>query len=135
MLILKNNFKLTHFVGILSVLNFLFFHLPFFNFVFNNIDYRSFNGILTIVSLVFLMLILNAFLFYMIFALSNVVGKSLLVVFFIINSVAIYFVNTFGVIIDESMVGNVLNTKYSEASSFFSIKFVFSMIFSVNIFN
>ena len=126
--ILKNNFKLTHFVGILSVLNFLLFHLPFFNFVFNNIDCRSFNGILTIVSLVILMIILNAFLFYIIFSLSNVVGKSLLVVFFIINSVAIYFVNTFGVIIDESMVGNVLNTKYSEASSFFSIKFVLYLL-------
>ncbi|HEU4496784.1 MAG TPA: phosphoethanolamine--lipid A transferase EptA, partial [Flavobacterium sp.] len=47
-----------------------------------------------------------------------------LCLFFIINSVAVYFVNTYSVIIDESMIGNVLNTKYEESSSFFSFKLI-----------
>jgi lipid A ethanolaminephosphotransferase len=70
------------------------------------------------------MLVVNAFVFFLIFFLSRVVGKFLLVVFFIINAIAIYFVNTYSVIIDESMVGNVLNTDYAEAASFFSIKLI-----------
>ena len=125
---LKNNLKITHFVLLMSCLNFLFFHLPFFTFVFNNIDYHSGNGILLIISLMILMLVLNAFVFYLLFFLSRFVGKFLLVLFFIINSIAVYFINTYSVIIDESMIGNVLNTKYEEASSFFSIKLILYII-------
>lgn len=128
MFTLKNNLKLAHFALLMSSLNFLFFHLPFFTFVFNNVDYKSGNGILLIVSLMILMLVLNAFVFYLIFYLSRYVGKFLLVLFFIINAIAVYFVNTYSVIIDESMIGNVLNTKYEEASSFFSVKLIIYIV-------
>lgn len=74
------------------------------------------------------MLILNAFVFFLIFFLSRYVGKFLLVIFFIINAIAVYFVNTYGVIIDESMIGNVFNTNYDESSSFFSIKLVLYIV-------
>lgn len=126
---LKNNVKITHFVLVMSLLNFLFFHYPFYSFVFHNVDYNSGNGILLICSLLILMLVLNAFVFYLIFFLSRYVGKFLLVLFFIINAIAVYFINTYSVIIDESMIGNVLNTKYEEASSFFSLKLIAYIIF------
>ncbi len=125
---LKNNFKIIHFVLILSVLNFLFFHYPFFKFVVNNIDCNTFNGILIVVSLVILMLVLNAFVFFLLFFLSRIVGKFLLVLFFVINSIAVYFVNTYSVIIDESMIGNVLNTDYAESTSFLSFKLLIYLI-------
>ena len=124
MLTLKSNLKITHFVLQMSVLNFLFFHLPFFKFVFNNLYYKSINGAMIIISLIILMLVLNAFVFYLFFSLSRYLGKFLLVLFFLINAIAVYFVNTYSVILDESMIGNVLNTKYEESSSFFSIKLV-----------
>lgn len=124
MLTLKNNLKTTHFVLLMSVLNFLFFHFPFFKFAFNNLDYKSINGVTIIISLIILMLVLNAFMFYLFFSLSRYIGKFLLVLFFLINAVAVYFVNTYSVIIDESMISNVLNTKYEEASSFFSLKLI-----------
>lgn len=125
---LKNNLRLTHFVLLMSFLNFLFFHLPFYNYVFSNVDYKSINGIVLIISLIVLMLVLNAFVFYLLFSLSRHVGKFLLVIFFLINSVAVYFINTYSVIIDESMIGNILNTNYEESSSFFSFKLVFYII-------
>lgn len=118
----KNNLKITHFVLLMSVLNFLFYHFPFYSFVFKNIDYKSFNGIFLITSLVVIMLVVNAFVFYLICHLSRFVGKFLLVLFFTVNAIAVYFINTYGVMLDESMVGNVLNTKFEESSSFFSIK-------------
>lgn len=124
MFTLKNDLKITHFVLLLSLFNFLFFHLSFFTFVFNNLDYKSISGIAIIGSLMVVMLVANAFVFYLFCSISSIVGKILLVIFFIVNSIATYFVNTYGVIIDESMIGNVLNTNYSEASSFFSIKFI-----------
>ena len=75
------------------------------------------------------MLVANAFVYYLIFSLSRYVGKFLLVVTFICNAIAVYFINTYNVIIDESMIGNVLNTNYAESSSYFSIKLVFYLLF------
>lgn len=121
---LKNNLKITHFVLLMSFLNFLFFHYPFFKFIINNVDYKSFNGVTIIISLGILMIVLNAFVFFLIFSLSRYFGKFLLVLFFVINSIAVYFVNTYSVIIDESMIGNILNTKLEESSSFFSLTLI-----------
>lgn len=118
----KGSLKLTQFAVIISVLNFLCFHFPFYKFVVENVNYKSFGGIIIIVCLMILMLVANAFVFYLFLFLSRVFGKFLLVLFFIINAIAVYFINTYSVIIDESMIGNVLNTNYSEASSFFSVK-------------
>ncbi len=124
----KSSLKLTHFAVLMSLLCLILFHFPFFSFVCKNVDYKSINGIIIIASLIILMLVLNAFVFYLVFFLSRFVGKFLLVIFFIVNAIAVYFVNTYSVIIDESMVGNVLNTRYEEASSFFSIKLVVYII-------
>ena len=129
MSILKNNIKIAHFSLIMSFLNFIFFHFHFFEFVFKNIDYTSFNGILMIVSLIILMIILNAFVFYLLLYISRYLGKTFLVLSFIINSIAIYFVNTYSVILDESMIGNVFNTNIEESSSFFSVKLVLYLLF------
>nr|WP_245895730.1 phosphoethanolamine--lipid A transferase EptA [Flavobacterium album] len=108
----------------MSLLTFLLFHFPFYTFVFNNVDYNSWNGISIIISLIVLMLVVNALAFYLILFLSRVIGKFLLVLFFIINAIAVYFIATYGVIIDESMIGNILNTNYEESGSFFSFKLV-----------
>ncbi len=130
--LLTKNIKLTHFALLMSALNFLFFHYSFFAYVFNNIDYKSFNGILLIVSIFILVLVANAFVFYLLLFLSRFVGKFLLVLTFIISSIATYFVLTYNAIIDESMIGNVINTNYDEASSFFSFKLLlFLFLFGI----
>lgn len=125
---LKNNLKITHFALLMSFLNFLFFHFPFFSFVFHNVDYKSLNGVFLIISLMVVVLVVNAFIFYLLCFLSRYVGKFLLVLFFIINAIAVYFINTYGVLIDKTMIGNILNTNYAESSSFFSIKLLIYII-------
>lgn len=124
----KNKYELSHYVLLWSILNFLFFHFPFFSFVFESVNYKSLSGILLITSLVVLMIVLNAFIFYILLYLSKIFGKSLLVIFFIINALSVYFVQTYSVIIDESMIGNILNTRYEEANSFMSFKLVVYII-------
>jgi lipid A ethanolaminephosphotransferase len=125
---LQSSIKLISFALLISTINFLFFHYPFYKFVFNNVNYKTANGVILIASLVVLMLVFNAFFFFLIFFLSRIVGKFLLVIFFIINAIAVYFVNTYGAIIDESMIGNVLNTSYQESSSFLSLKLVMYIV-------
>ena len=134
--LLKNNFQklrepipLFHFALIMGFFNFILFHYPFFNFVFKNIDYQSFNGILAIFSLVILMIIANAFTFYLFFGISRKISKMLFSITFIINSIAVYFINTYGIIIDQGMVSNVLNTNYEESASFFSWKLILYILF------
>lgn len=122
--LLTADVRLLPFVCIASVINFLLYHYPFFRFVFQHIDYRTAGGVIVILSLVVLMLVANAFVFFLVFYLSRRMGKLVLILFFLLNAISVYFVNTYGVIIDEDMIGNVLNTKYSEASSFFSLTLV-----------
>ncbi len=124
----RNKLKIAHLALLLSFLNFVFFHFPFFNFVFNNVEYTSFNGVLLVVSIVILMLVLNALLFYLLFHLSSHLGKFLSILFFVLSSLAVYFVNTYRVIMDDTMVGNVLNTNLEESSSFFSAKLVLYLV-------
>lgn len=126
---LKNKFKLHHFALILSVITFLFFHYPFFKFVFENVDYKSFSGLLLVSSLVIVMIVANSFAYYLFLFINKIFGKILLVITFIINAIAVYFINTYSVIIDESMMGNVFNTNYSESSSYFSVKMIFYVLF------
>jgi lipid A ethanolaminephosphotransferase len=126
---LKKINKLTYFSLLISFVNLVLYHLPFYKFVCNNIDLKSSNGILLLISLTILALFLNALVFYIgLFLLRNV-GKWILVVFFNINAIAVYFVNTYGVIIDKSMIGNVINSNFEESSSFFSFTLIVYIIF------
>lgn len=122
MLKLKKNLSLLQFAAIMSVLNFVLFHYPFFSFVAKNVDPKSFNGIVILVSLVVLMLIANFFAFYLFLFINRIFGKIILSLFFFFNSIAVYFVNTYHGIVDESMMSNVFNTDKGESSSFFSFK-------------
>lgn len=126
---LKKNIKLTHFVLTISLVNLVLYHLPFFQFVFNNLNYTSFDGVLTIINLVVLIFVLNALVFYILFFISRSFGKVLLILFFNINAIAVYFIITYSVIIDKTMIGNILNTNFEESSSFFSFNLILYVIF------
>ena len=126
---LKNNISLTYFVLIISFITFLLFHFPFFKFVFSTLDSTSLGGITIIINLMIIMLTLNAFVFYFMFFLPKFIGKFLLVLFFNINAFAIYFINTYSVIIDKTMISNILNTNYEESISFFSFGLIIYLLF------
>ena len=113
---------------IASILTFLLFHLPFFRFVFDNLDYKSFSGIILIVCLIVVMLVANAWVYYTLIRISKIFGKIMLIIFFIANSISLYFINTYSVILDESMMGNLINTNTTEATSYFSWKFVWYIV-------
>jgi lipid A ethanolaminephosphotransferase len=117
---MSKKIKLSYFALILSFLNLILYQYPFYKFVCSNIDVESLNGILLLVSLTISVLFLNALVFYIGLYLLRFAGKCLLVLFFNISAIAVYFINTYGVIIDRTMIGNVLNTTYEEASSFLS---------------
>lgn len=117
---MSKKIKLSYFALLFSFINLILYHYPFYKFVYSNIEVKSLNGILLLVSLTISAILLNALFFYIVLFLLRYVGKWLLALFFFINAISVYFINTYGVIIDETMIGNVLNTNYEESSSFLS---------------
>jgi len=126
---LKQKIKLSYFAILISFINLILYHLPFYKFVCNNINFKSVNGILLLLSLTILAIVLNAFVFYVGLYLLRTFGKWILVLFFNLSALALYFVNTYNVILDRSMMGNVFNTNFEESSSFLSFTLILYIIF------
>ncbi len=103
----------------LSAYTLLAFHFPFFSYVVENVS-SDMNGAWIVCSMFLLMLTLNYLINYLFIYIGRVVGKIILAILTTGNAVVLYFINTYNVLIDASMMGNVFNTQFSEASSFFS---------------
>ena len=105
---------------IVSIGTLLLYNIPFFNYVSQNTN-ESTGGIIFLqASLVIIMLALNFMLTYLSMWLLRIVARILLAIFAIINATAVYFIITYSVIINATTIENVFNTRYSEASGFFS---------------
>ena len=105
---------------VVSIATLLLYNIPFFNYVACNSNESLGGQIFLIASLVVIMLVLNFMMTYLVMFLTRVVGRILLAVLSIINATAVYFIITYSVIIDSTTIENVFNTRYSEASGFFS---------------
>lgn len=125
----KKEIKITHFAWIMGVANLLFFHLGFFSYILSNLKFSTFNNILLIVSFVVLITALNVLVYLLLLILSKRLGKTFLIITFLASSIAVYFVNTYHVAIDKTVIGHMFNTNYSEAGGFFSVKWALYVIF------
>lgn len=105
------------FATVVSLGTLLLYNLPFFGFVRDNAPEQQW---LLTGSLVVVMLSLNFMMAYLTMFCLRLVGRILLAILAVINATALYFEVTYSVLIDEITIGNVLNTRYSEASGFFS---------------
>ena len=105
---------------IVSIATLLLYNIPFFNYVADNSNESAGGRLLLLASLVVVMLSLHFMLTYLTLFLLRKVGRVLLAILSVINAVAVYFVFTYHVIIDATAIENVFNTRYSEASGFFS---------------
>ena len=125
---LKGKVTLARMAAALSVFTLLAFHWPFFSYVVDNIN-CDFNGVLITGGTVVIMLALNYFFYYLVGFLGRFVGKCILAFSFLANSICLYFINTYQVLVTDSMMGNVYNTQYSEASGFFSWQALLYVLF------
>ena len=108
------------FSSIVSLGTLLFYNVPFFSYVAQHTDEPTGGKLFLLASLVVIMLVLNFMMTYLVMWLLRVVGRVLLAVLAVINATALHFILTYGVIIDATTIENVCNTRYSEASGFFS---------------
>jgi lipid A ethanolaminephosphotransferase len=117
---------------IVSIGTLLLYNIPFFHFVSDNTTEAVGGKIILLTSLVVIMLVLNFMMTYLVIFLMRIVGRILLAIFSIINATAVYFIYTYSVMIDATTIENVFNTRYSEASGFFSWSlWLFILVFGV----
>ena len=112
---------------VLSLYTTIVFHFPAFSAVIENID-CNWNGALIFSSVAVLMLTLNYLLYYLLLWIGRAVGKAIIAFTFIGDAICLYFINTYNVLITDSMMGNVFNTRTSEASGFFSVAAIFYVL-------
>ena len=75
------------------------------------------------------MLATNFFFYNLLLYLTRTVGKWITAFTLIGDAIMLYFVNTYDVLVTDSMMGNVFNTRYSEASGYFSLSAVLYVVF------
>ena len=104
----------------MSIGTLLLYNIPFFNYVTLNTNEDTGGQIVLLVSLAVIMLVLNFMMTYLTVWLTRIVGRILLAILSLINATAVYFIVTYSVLIDATTVEDVFNTRYAEASGFFS---------------
>ncbi|MDO4190383.1 MAG: phosphoethanolamine--lipid A transferase EptA [Bacteroidales bacterium] len=103
---------------ILSALNTVLYNIPFLQFVFSHANMEGWRRTTLIVSMVLLLLLLNFCVFYLLIFLLRKAGRIVMALFSVLSALATYYIITYNTMMDESMLGNVFNTRYSEASGF-----------------
>jgi lipid A ethanolaminephosphotransferase len=106
------------FIAVAAVLNALLYHLPLFSFAAGNLQLASFTGDLTLATLLVVLLAETVVVFTLLALISDRLLKPLCMLIAIGNAVAVYFVATYHVVLDETMMGNVLNTDFAESSEY-----------------
>lgn len=114
--------------AVLSLFTLVAYHYPLFRVVTENTD-GGLNGALIVGGFALAMLAVNFFVYYLLLFLGRIVGKVILALTFICNGIALYFIVGYEVLITDMMMGNVFNTRFSEASGYFSLAAVLYTLF------
>jgi len=108
---------------VLSLYNLIAFNIPFLKYAWQNSD----NSFVIILSLVLLLFTLNYFASYLVLYLTRTVGKVLIAIANFLSATCVYFIIVYKTMMDETMLGNVFNTQYSEASGFINAKLLLAV--------
>lgn len=106
--------------ALVSIFTLVAYNIPLLKGVAESLE-GGFNGVLIFSSLTIIILAVHFVLVYLLLYIGRIVGKIIISISFIFNSLALYFINSYEVLITSEMMGNVFNTRYSEASGYFSL--------------
>lgn len=126
--IFKQKRSITLISALLSLYTLLAYHYPLFKVIVENLE-GGFNSVIITVGFAVLMLATNFLIYNLLLYLTRTVGKWIIAFTLIGDAIMLYFVNTYDVLVTDSMMGNVFNTRYSEASGYFSLSAVMYVVF------
>ena len=105
-----------------ALANAVLYHVPLLAFALGNLDTGSARGLLTLLTLAVLVVAATTLMFGVLALASERLVKPLLMTAAVGNSIALYFVLAYGVVLDKAMMGNVFNTTPAEAGELFHPK-------------
>jgi lipid A ethanolaminephosphotransferase len=104
----------------------IFYNFSFFKNVLNTYTFEGLN-IIYIFSIFTILISFIIFLFTL-FS-SKYTTKPLLIITFVVSAFTAYFMDTYHIVIDDSMIRNTLQTNLSESSDLFSYKLIIYVLF------
>ncbi|MDD5470807.1 MAG: phosphoethanolamine--lipid A transferase EptA [Sideroxydans sp.] len=125
---LRFNPSATKFVLIFAALNGLLYHLPLYSFALKDLAPLSLPSVLTLLTLFVLVMLLTVLVMFLFALVSQRLLKPLAMLIVFSNAFALYFIQTYQVILDKAMMGNVFNTNTGEASSYLSFSFLWHVL-------
>ncbi len=129
---LKKEMSIVRFIFIVTIFNMLIYHIPFYSYAVSDFDAYSLSGVLTLASLTISLFVVMVFVLFLVSIVSVKVVKYFTLIMVLGNSIALYFMNTYSVILDRTMMGNVFNTNIGEAMSYYDPKiFVYFLFFGI----
>jgi lipid A ethanolaminephosphotransferase len=108
----------TAFVALVAGLDTALYNLPLFSFAAGNLELATFTGVLTLTTLLVAVFLETVLLLVLIGLVSQRLLQPFCMLIAVGNAVALYFLLTYRVVLDESMMGNVFNTDVAEAAEF-----------------
>jgi lipid A ethanolaminephosphotransferase len=121
--------SLPAFIFIATIANFVLFHYPLFSFASESLVFWSLSGFLSYFTLAVLVFVFTSVALFLISFISIQLTKVFCLFSVAINAVALYFMMTYQVMLDISMLGNILNTRMEEAIDFAHPKLIVYLLF------
>jgi lipid A ethanolaminephosphotransferase len=106
------------FIALAAVLNALLYHLPLWSFAAGNLELASVTGDLTLATVLVVVLSETVVALTLLALISERLLQPFCMLSALGNAIAVYFVATYHVVLDETMMGNVLNTDFAESREY-----------------
>ena len=106
----------SRFILLFSAFNTFLFNFSVFHYLNSNLDLLSMSGLSIAASITTLIYILNVAILSLLVLITPHLSKLFLIITALINAAALYYINSFQVVLDLTMIGNIFNTRVSEAS-------------------
>ncbi len=116
---LRWNASAARFIVVVALANAVIYQKPLYSFAVANLDLPSAVGLLTLITMFVLVFAVSTAILSLLALLTHRLLKPICMLLALGNSAALYFVTTYRVILDKSMMGNVFNTDTSEALGLF----------------
>lgn len=104
-------------IGVIALINAVLYHLPLYAYAAARLHMQHLGGVLALFTLFVLVAFVTALLLALVCLASQRLLKPLCALGAVLNAVALYFIQTYGVVLDRTMMGNVVNTDYGEVSA------------------
>jgi lipid A ethanolaminephosphotransferase len=108
----------TTFIAWAAAVNTLLYHLPLYSFAARDLDLTTTSGLLALATLPVVIFLGTALLLVLLGSISHRILKPICIVLAIGNAIALYFLLSYHVILDVTMMGNVFDTDLAESSEF-----------------